>query len=356
MNWARASGRTMAPAAARARPGVAVLVMAGLPRADTPVPGHAVLPRPRYGGGLLGQGTRSSGTSDSARAAAPRKARMMPPAAEVTRAVPTSGARATSTDCACSTVTPASAAAAMVTAYDTGGPSIAISAASRTSTYVCGSRPERSRASTCMAKIVSSTGVSPAATRSRVCSGAVWVMAPPAGRSGDRSSFGIPGGAGITRRGRGRSARGPAVERGVQRDGGVDERQVGERLGEVADLLAGEGDLLGVQPDVVAVREHLLEGGAGVLHAAGAGEGVDVGEGAQREGALRAAQAVGRGRRVVPVDQAVAHQFLVHGTQGRLPAWVASVDEADGGHAQQRGVQHVGVVVLDERLARCVEA
>src|SRR3954454_23049342 len=78
------------------------------------------------------------------------------------------------------------------------------------------------------------------------------------------------------------------VQGRVEAGGGVDQRQVRERLGEVADLFPGQGDLLGVQPHVVGVGEHLLEGRPCVLHPAGAGEGVDVGEGAEREGAFGA--------------------------------------------------------------------
>ena len=47
------------------------------------------------------------------------------------------------------------------------------------------------------------------------------------------------------------------VELVVEGDGGVDQRQVGEGLGEVAQLLAGLADLLGVQAEVDAVGERL---------------------------------------------------------------------------------------------------
>jgi hypothetical protein len=46
----------------------------------------------------------------------------------------------------------------------------------------------------------------------------------------------------------------PAVELVVEVDRRVDERQVAERLREVAELLAGEPDLLGVQAERVGVR------------------------------------------------------------------------------------------------------
>jgi hypothetical protein len=67
---------------------------------------------------------------------------------------------------------------------------------------------------------------------------------------------------------------------------------VGERLREVAQLLAGGADLLGEEADVVGVGEHLVEGVVHLLVPPGAGQGVDVQEAAQREGALAAAQAV----------------------------------------------------------------
>src|SRR5687768_17180151 len=81
--------------------------------------------------------------------------------------------------------------------------------------------------------------------------------------------------------GRSRAAAGLPVQGGVEAGGGVDQGQVGERLGEVADLLPGQGDLLGVQAHVVGVGEHLLEGRPCVVHPAGAGERVDVGEGTE---------------------------------------------------------------------------
>src|SRR5215216_2889644 len=79
---------------------------------------------------------------------------------------------------------------------------------------------------------------------------------------------------------------GAVVELVVQVDGGVDQRQVGERLGEVAQLLPGLADLLGVQAQVVGVGEHLLEDQPGLLQASRTGQRIHIPEGTDREGAL----------------------------------------------------------------------
>src|SRR4051812_22987583 len=79
---------------------------------------------------------------------------------------------------------------------------------------------------------------------------------------------------------------GAVVELVIEVDGGVDQGEMREGLGEVAQLFAGCADLLCEQSEVVGVRQHLLEGEARVLQPARAREGVDVPEGAQREGSL----------------------------------------------------------------------
>jgi hypothetical protein len=83
------------------------------------------------------------------------------------------------------------------------------------------------------------------------------------------------------------------VELVVEVDRGVDQGQVTERLREVAELLAGAADFLGVQPKMVRVGMHFLERYAGVLEPSRAGQGVDVPERAQRERAFVAGQPVG---------------------------------------------------------------
>src|SRR5438105_3686127 len=83
------------------------------------------------------------------------------------------------------------------------------------------------------------------------------------------------------------------VELAVEVDGGADQRQMAEGLREVAELLTGAADLLGEQAQVVGVGLHLLERKPGVVEPPGPGQGVDIPERAQREGALVARQAVG---------------------------------------------------------------
>ena len=110
------------------------------------------------------------------------------------------------------------------------------------------------------------------------------------------------------------------------------------------------------RPDVIGVRQHLLEGQLGLVELAGPSQGVHPAEGAQREGPLGPAQTVRRGARVVAVDQAVGDELLAHGVQRGQPHRIVRRDQAEARRAQQRRVQHVGVVVLHERAALGVPA
>src|SRR5215469_5151554 len=57
----------------------------------------------------------------------------------------------------------------------------------------------------------------------------------------------------------------------VEIDRGVDQGEVAEGLREVPELLAGDPDFLGVQPEVVGIGLHLLEYQFGVFQPAGSG-------------------------------------------------------------------------------------
>src|SRR5947209_8880182 len=76
---------------------------------------------------------------------------------------------------------------------------------------------------------------------------------------------------------------GAVVELVVEVHRGADQREVTERLREVADLLTCRPDLLRVQPEVVAVGQHLLEGEPRRVEAPGPGQRTDVPERAHRE-------------------------------------------------------------------------
>src|SRR5262245_63920236 len=99
----------------------------------------------------------------------------------------------------------------------------------------------------------------------------------------------------------------PARPQGaVEIEGGADEREMREGLGEVPEPLTAGTALLGVETEVVRVAEHLLEHEPGLLEpggvgAPGAGEGLDQPERADVERALLAAEPVHRLPWVVPV-------------------------------------------------------
>src|SRR5262245_30274255 len=116
-------------------------------------------------------------------------------------------------------------------------------------------------------------------------------------------------------------------ELAVEVVGGADKCQVGEGLREVAELFAGRPDLFGVEPDVVRVAEHLLEGQPRLVEPSGAGERLHPPEGAHREGRLPAGEPIGRRVDVVAVDEAVGDQLGGDGVEGRDPARVGGHDE-----------------------------
>ena len=94
-------------------------------------------------------------------------------------------------------------------------------------------------------------------------------------------------------------------QRPVEVDGGADQRQVRERLREIAELFAGRPHLLGVQAEMVGVGEHLLKREPRRVQAAGPGQCLDVPERADRERALLAGESVRRGLGAIAVDEAI---------------------------------------------------
>lgn len=126
--------------------------------------------------------------------------------------------------------------------------------------------------------------------------------------------------------------------------------------GKLPSPLATGSDLLGEQADVVGVGLHLLEGIARRTNPPGAGKSVHIEEGAETECAFGAPQTVRGGRRVVAVDEAVRYQGALHRVQGRQPADRLGRQEPDARNEQQRSVEDVAAVVLDEGLLRLVPA
>src|SRR5204863_275782 len=85
----------------------------------------------------------------------------------------------------------------------------------------------------------------------------------------------------------------PGAAAAARGAGGADQRQVRERLGEVAEVLRLGAQLLAVQAQVIGVAEHLLEEEPRLLEVPHAGEALDVPEGAHREGAFLPREPVG---------------------------------------------------------------
>src|SRR5690606_395551 len=174
--------------------------------------------------------------------------------------------------------------------------------------------------------------------------------APPPGRSAARPRGRVP---------LARAARQPAPPRGsailarpFQEMCGVDQRYVSERLGEVPEELArARIDLFAVQPDVVRVPEHALEDAFAALDVAREDQRIREPEGADREYALAARQAV---RVDIPVDEllVLARQLPERRLDRALHPRMVVREEADDPDLQVGRVEGVRVVVLDERLLR----
>src|SRR5262245_34497713 len=93
-------------------------------------------------------------------------------------------------------------------------------------------------------------------------------------------------------------------EAAVEIEGGADEGQVREGLGEVAEVLRLKAKLLAVQPQVIGVPEHLLENEPGLVQVAHSGEALDIPEGAHRKGAFHPREPVGESvAEAITVDQ-----------------------------------------------------
>ena len=190
-----------------------------------------------------------------------------------------------------------------------------------------------------------------------------WARVHPSHRLGARASPRRPAGprwpaAPASRPAAARGSRAGGGAHEPKRDGGADQRQVGERLREVADHpLARRVVLLGEQADVVGQRRRSRSHQrVRVVEPPGRGVGRDQPERAGQERVLVAGQPVDAGLGAVAQQQPVAHQVLLDRRDGAEHPRVVAVEEADEREHQQRGVDLGGVVVLGEGVALGVEA
>jgi hypothetical protein len=130
---------------------------------------------------------------------------------------------------------------------------------------------------------------------------------------------------------------------------GVDQGEVGEGLGEVAEVPAGARlELLRVEVEPAGEVEQPLAERPRPRRLAYLREGGDEPEGADQEGPLLAAQPVVGLLDLVAEDEAVSGQLSLDRLDGRADPRVIGREEAEQGDQQGRGVECVGLVVLAE--------
>src|SRR4249919_258203 len=134
--------------------------------------------------------------------------------------------------------------------------------------------------------------------------------------------------------------------------GRFDQRKVGERLREVADLpAAGDVVLLGVQAQVVAQGEQPLEQLPRLGLAAVERERLDQPERAGKELALAAGQAVVGDVGRVARDEAIVAELAADRVDGTREPVVGRLEQADQPDHQRAGVQRRRAVGLREGVA-----
>lgn len=133
--------------------------------------------------------------------------------------------------------------------------------------------------------------------------------------------------------------------------GGADEGEVGEGLGEIAEVFAAGSEFFGVEAEMIGVAEGFIEEEPGFLKVAGAGDALDVPEGAHGEGAFVAAEPVVGGLlRIVAEDERILGEDLFDAAEGEEPAGVVGWDEFEERHEEGGCIDGEAAFVLDERL------
>jgi MFS family permease len=129
----------------------------------------------------------------------------------------------------------------------------------------------------------------------------------------------------------------------------VDQRQVGERLGEVAKVAAGFGvDLLGVEAEWAGVAEQPLTQLPRAVHLSDLTQRRDQPERADQERPLRALQAVVGLLGAVTQHQSVLGELIGNREHGRADPRVIGLQKPHQRDQQQRRVQRVCPIVLHE--------
>ena len=133
------------------------------------------------------------------------------------------------------------------------------------------------------------------------------------------------------------------------RAAGLDQREVGEGLGEVPQVAAGAGvELLGVEAERGGDAEQPVHQVAGALVLADDRQTRDEPEGADQEAALLAREPVVGLAGDVPEHEAVLGEVVRDRQHALAEHLVVARQEAEEGRQQGRGVEGVGVVVLAE--------
>src|ERR1051326_727971 len=141
-----------------------------------------------------------------------------------------------------------------------------------------------------------------------------------------------------------------------QAHGAVDERQVRERLGEIADqALCAQIVFLAEQAHVVGPRDEPLEHALGLLDASGERIGVDQPEAARQECTLARRQPVLGRAGVVAQHQTIDQELALDRRDRAAHARVLRGQETERGNQQQARIEIAGAVALHETAEVLVE-
>src|SRR5579885_872576 len=147
------------------------------------------------------------------------------------------------------------------------------------------------------------------------------------------------------------------AERPVQVGAGCDQRQVGKGLGKVTESLAGRTDLLGVEADMVAIREQFLQQQTRLIELADHSQVLDEPETARTKGSFPAGEAiVGRPLRIVAAHQCPSGEFLLNALHRGMHPWFPGAGKVGDQQQQGTGIHRVAAIILDKAPRALVPA